>query len=221
MDSILLAIKSISSKYRVIKKVLLFGSRAKKTNMLTSDYDIAVFLDRPNEFDKLKFYNEIDEMDTLYKIDVTIINDKTSKSLIENINKDGIIIMENKSKIENYVIAVGRLKEAINQCKIDDNTLFRDGLIQRFEFCIELAWKASRWYMIELGFVDLNSPKQVMRQALSCGLIENGDVWINILNDRNLTSHMYNEDMATEIYNRILEKYIVCLEDLAKKLNNP
>ena len=72
-------------------------------------------------------------------------------------------------KIENYLKAVQRLDEAnIEYRKHPDNDVIRDGLIQRFEFTFELAWKASKEYLIDQGFSnDLHFPKQVLRTALS------------------------------------------------------
>ena len=77
-------------------------------------------------------------------------------------------------KIENYLKAVQRLDEAnIEYRKHPDNDVIRDGLIQRFEFTFELAWKASKEYLMDQGFSnDLHFPKQVLRAAYENHMID-------------------------------------------------
>lgn len=94
----------------------------------------------------------------------------------------------------------------------------RDGVIQRFEFCAELAWKTLREKLIEEGYTDLNSPKAVIRQGYAAGFLPEGELWITLLNDRNQTSHIYDETTADEIFSRIRSQYIVMLQNLAERL---
>ena len=94
----------------------------------------------------------------------------------------------------------------------------RDGLIQRFEFCCELAWKTCREYLIGLGYEEINGPKPVMREAFANHLIDDDRIWIELLNDRNRTSHIYDEETAVEIGENIIEKYLVAFEKLLGKL---
>lgn len=77
-----------------------------------------------------------------------------------------------------------------------------DATIQRFEFTFELAWKFLKDYFFERG-LELNFPKEVIQQAFAVNLIANEEVWVNMLKDRNMTSHTYDEQLADEIYNRI------------------
>ena len=84
----------------------------------------------------------------------------------------------------------------------------RDGVIQRFEFTAELAWKSCREILLDEGFVNIDSPKAVMRQALASGLIADGDGWFSLLQARNITSHMYSEDQAAAIYQSIRQTYL-------------
>jgi nucleotidyltransferase substrate binding protein (TIGR01987 family) len=92
--------------------------------------------------------------------------------------------------------------EAIYLKPIQDDRSNIDATIQRFEFTFELAWKFLKDYFFERD-IELNYPKEVMQQAFNVNLINNEDVWIKMLKDRNMTSHTYNEKLADEIYLRI------------------
>ena len=94
----------------------------------------------------------------------------------------------------------------------------RDGVIQRFEFCTELAWKTCREYLLEQGYTEVNSPKPVMRQAFADGLVDNDLVWVEILNARNLTTHLYDDAEATKIFEDIKGNYLHQFQALAGKL---
>ena len=90
----------------------------------------------------------------------------------------------------------------------------RDGVIQRFEFTTELAWKSTREYLLSEGETDINSPKPVMRAALRTDLITDEQGWIKILDDRNMTSHIYDEEEVQAIFERIRTKHIVLFKEL-------
>lgn len=86
--------------------------------------------------------------------------------------------------------------------KIDQDRAYIDATIQRFEFTFELAWKLLKDYFAEKGIV-LNYPKDILRQAYQAGLIENEELWLAMLHDRNMTSHTYDEKLADQIYANI------------------
>lgn len=94
----------------------------------------------------------------------------------------------------------------------------RDGVIQRFEFCTELAWKTVREYLIEQGYVDINSPKSVMKTAFSDGLLTNENGWLEILESRNITSHVYDEKTAETIFESIKDVYTPLFSELIETL---
>lgn len=122
-----------------------------------------------------------------------------------------------KQKYENYKNALNRLNDGI--MKFDQtNDLLRDGLIQRFEFTFELAWKALKAIFEEEGLTGLNSPKTVLREAFSAGLIEKDELWLAMLSDRNTTAHIYNEQLAIEICNKIIKEYVCELGQLKEQI---
>lgn len=118
-------------------------------------------------------------------------------------------------KAVNFQKAVQRLQETIKEYEETKSDSVRDGGIQRFEFCMELAWKTTREYLLDQGFVDINSPKAVMREAYAYGILNGEAVWINALTDRNLTSHVYDEKVADEIFSRIQNDYVSILKELS------
>ena len=96
--------------------------------------------------------------------------------------------------------ALRRLHEVI-----DLNELERDGLIQRFEFCFEILWKCGKDYLRDVEGLDAASPKKVIRMSREVGLLtdEETERALNMANDRNQTAHMYDEQMAIALVERI------------------
>lgn len=91
-----------------------------------------------------------------------------------------------------------------------------DATIQRFEFTFELAWKFLKDYFQEKG-VALNYPKEIIKEAFAVNLIDDEQLWINMLADRNMTSHTYDEKLADTIYLHI-QNYVPELKKLLEKI---
>ena len=220
MDRVLAAIRNIALKYSDINKVVLFGSRARKDNTQTSDYDIAVFANDFSVEQKSLFLNDIDAIDTLNKIDVVFIEKRhIDTDLYKNIMRDGVDIMDKfATKLNNYKNALSRLHEAVEESKENKSLTVRDGVIQRFEFTAELAWKTMREYLLLQEISDINSPKSVMAEAYNNHIITDELGWLQILRDRNSTSHIYDEEDAQEIYKRIISTHIMLFDKLKEKL---
>lgn len=196
----------LAKRYRV-QKLVLFGSRARGDFRPASDIDLAVYgLDPRND---LAFSADLDELPTLLKFDMVPIRAGTDAALIAEIEKDGVVWMDRAlHKIQQFSQALDRLQEALSDSASSNSTVMRDGVIQRFEFTAELAWKSCREILLDEGFVNIDSPKAVMRQALASGLIADGDGWFSLLQARNITSHMYSEDQAAAIYQSIRQTYL-------------
>jgi nucleotidyltransferase substrate binding protein (TIGR01987 family) len=94
-----------------------------------------------------------------------------------------------------------------------------DATIQRFEFTFELAWKFLKDYFFERD-IELHYPKEVIQEAFNVHLIFNEDIWIQMLKDRNMTSHTYDEKLADEIHARI-KLYVPELHHLLNNLLTP
>lgn len=94
----------------------------------------------------------------------------------------------------------------------------RAGMIQFFEMAFELAWKMLKDYLEAQGFSDLNSPRAVLKKAFEAGLITEGHDWLQILHDRNLMSHTYDEATAIAVENLIRDTYYPLLAALRQAL---
>ena len=91
--------------------------------------------------------------------------------------------------------------------------LERDGVLQRFEFTVELAWKVLQDVLSERGYSDVKGPKPVIKQAFQDGLIMDGHTWIQMVNSRNETSHLYSEERSAVIFHHIQTEYRQLLRD--------
>ena len=119
-------------------------------------------------------------------------------------------------RMEAYRKAVSRLKEALDEN--ESNPLLYDAVIQRFEFTYELAWKLMKSYLEYQGIVLSNSPRPTFKEAFAQGLILDGDVWIDMIEARNLTVHTYNDQMAKEIYDKIKNRYYPSFAAFVEKM---
>lgn len=121
-------------------------------------------------------------------------------------------------KYMNLKKAYTKLKE-VSEIYDGKNDIIRDSLIQRFEFTYELTHKTLREFMKYLGVSLENSfPRTIFKKAYVNNLISDDKVWINLLEDRNLTSHIYTEDLSIEVANRIVNKYVNAIGELVDNL---
>ena len=89
------------------------------------------------------------------------------------------------------------------------NAIERDASIQRFEFSFEACWKAAKQYLYDVEGIDTASPKSVVRSLRENNIFteEEAVKGIQMVNDRNLTVHTYNEEVAVKIYSNLKEYY--------------
>lgn len=121
-------------------------------------------------------------------------------------------------KYMNLKKAYDRLLE-VSKLYDGNDDIIRDSLIQRFEFTYELTHKTLREFMKYLGVTLENSfPRTIYKKAYVNNLISNDKVWISLLEDRNSTLHIYSEDLADEIANRIVNEYVDAIGELVNNL---
>lgn len=120
-------------------------------------------------------------------------------------------------RIHDFTNALNRLGEALEKDISDD--IIIDGIIQRFEFTFEQSWKVMKLYLEDQGIIDeALAPRSTIKSAFKHDVISNGDVWIEMMLDRNRTSHIYDETIAKDIVLRIQEVYFDEFSKLEKFL---
>lgn len=121
-----------------------------------------------------------------------------------------------KEVIEKSFVRTGdalvRLKAILDTeppAALDDSTLLRDAMIQRFEFCYELMWKLFRKIHLvrQLPAQNIRRPFECIAEAGAAGWLKDRELWERMMSDRNLTSHEYDEDAADVIARRVREEY--------------
>lgn len=126
-------------------------------------------------------------------------------------------------RFENYRKALFRLKQAVNiiseKIGEDEETddLLKEGLIQRFEYTHELVWKVMKDYAEYQGYTEIRGSRDAFRKAFEIGLISDKR-WMESIEDRNLTSHNYDDETAEEIYESIVNVYYPLFLDFEKKM---
>jgi len=113
-----------------------------------------------------------------------------------------------KQRFDNFCKAFSELKEGLELA--NDRALSKleqQGVIQGFEYTHELAWNLLEDYLEFQGHVGLTGSRDTTREAFKRGLIENGEIWMEMIRSRNLTSHAYNRDTAAFIYAEIVTRY--------------
>jgi nucleotidyltransferase substrate binding protein (TIGR01987 family) len=81
----------------------------------------------------------------------------------------------------------------------DMETIFRDSLVQRFEYCVDLSWKLLKTELAIFHGIELASPKSVYKEAFSQHMINEQEIWLEIIDIRNLLSHAYLEEHAQKL----------------------
>ena len=124
-----------------------------------------------------------------------------------------------KQRFQNYKKTQATLKNAVELALSRElSDLENQGMIQCFEFTFELAWNVMKDYLEEQGVRDIVGSKGAIRHAFSNGLIEDGQIWMDMIKDRSLATHLYDESTAKNVVAAIIEKYYHHLDLLAKKM---
>jgi len=126
-----------------------------------------------------------------------------------------------EQRFSNYEKALEKLHQAVEKIKtdfklddkgkIDDDEflddIIKEGLIQRFEYTHELAWNVMKDFLGEIGEVKMFGSKDATKEAFAAELIQDGEIWMDMVLSRNKTSHTYNEETADEIFLKIMHQY--------------
>ena len=112
-------------------------------------------------------------------------------------------------RLSNYSRALSQLEAAVALAKQTPlSALEQQGMIHSFEYTHELSWNVLRDYLKDQGTQQLYGSKDTVRAAFAVGLIQDGETWMEMIRDRNHSSHTYNLVVATAIVGRVSDSYI-------------
>jgi len=117
----------------------------------------------------------------------------------------------------NFEKAFLLLKDALRKNNLSE--LEKAGVIHYFEFTFELGWKTLKDYLQEMG-VEARFPRDTIKEAFTNGLIQDGDLWLDMLEKRNLMSHTYDEFTANQSFQMVRDEFIHGIEQLYTKLKD-
>lgn len=130
-----------------------------------------------------------------------------------------------QQRFSNYQKALMRLSEAVDVLNSQDIvnvlelTLLKEGLIQRFEYTHELAWKVMKDYLEYQGYVDIRGSRDAIRKSLELNIISDRR-WMSTIEACNLTSHNYDDETAENIYGEIIEVYYPLFIEFENKMKS-
>ena len=122
-------------------------------------------------------------------------------------------------RLANFSKALSQLEQFYNKGNALNN-LEVQGLIKAFEYTYELAWNTIKDFYENQGETNIQGSRDAIQLAFKRGLIKDGETWMEMLKDRNQTSHSYNEEIANEIGENILSKYFHLYQKLNQVLEN-
>jgi nucleotidyltransferase substrate binding protein (TIGR01987 family) len=123
-----------------------------------------------------------------------------------------------KQRFENFSKAFNQFEEAI-KAYANLSDLEKEGLVQRYEYTFELAWKTLKDYLESKGVV-VSFPRDVLKEAFAAQVIQDGEIWIEMLNSRNLMAHTYEEAIFNQVVDNINKKYYPAIVQLVNYLQN-
>lgn len=121
-----------------------------------------------------------------------------------------------KQRFINLQKAFNLLKEAV-EVYPNLSVIEQEGMVQRFEYTFELAWKTLKDFL-EYQNMQTNFPREVIKLAFQSNIIINGEIWLQMLENRNIIAHTYNEENFNKITNAIANVYFMEIQKLVEWL---
>ena len=167
--------------------------------MKRSDIDLAIECRAASSENWNKILLIIEEADTLLSIDCVRLDKIQNEKFKQAVLRDGKILFE-RNAVNSLRDALERLHEVL-EIPIDQHRIIIDATIKRFEFTFELFLKTMK-RRLALEGIDVKSPRQTLQKAYELSWIDDEQLWLSMMNDRNETSHVYDEEKAHEIYKK-------------------
>ena len=209
------------------QRIFLFGSRVTGEAKLESDYDFA--FDAPEApYDVLDAIREdIEKLPTLYRIDITNIARADSR-FANRVRDTGLVIYSATKELRAqdgmmyFERALERLRIVVKErdrwVAEGNGDIVLDVAAKRFEFTYEMAWKALKRVLDYLG-IDARAPRPVFKEAYAQGLLVEEQVWLDMIEMRNLSSHVYDEHEISRILEK-LDRYLAAFDALLDRLRH-
>ena len=124
-----------------------------------------------------------------------------------------------KQRFENYKKALLQLNEAVEAYDEKSPNIIKEGVLQRFEFTHELAWKVLKDYLEYEGHQNIIGSRTATRLAFNLGLIQDGQTWMDMIESRNRTVHAYDASILETEFSKVRESYNACFIQLKEKLS--
>lgn len=127
-----------------------------------------------------------------------------------------------KQRFANFGRAFLQLKEAIERYggNAEIEAIIKEGIIQRFEFTHELAWKVMKDFLEYEGHQNINGSRSATRTAFNIDLISDGQVWMDMIESRNKTVHTYRKNILDEEFRNIVDRYFICFSAFNDRLKS-
>lgn len=120
-----------------------------------------------------------------------------------------------KQRFQNFDRMVVLLREALEGGAESLSPLEQEGTVQRFEVCFELAWKTLKdWLEAEGVDLDTATPRSILKAAYATGILQDGEVWMRMLQHRNLLSHTYDRAVFEDSIRKIVQEFLPAVETL-------
>jgi nucleotidyltransferase substrate binding protein (TIGR01987 family) len=117
-----------------------------------------------------------------------------------------------KQRFQNFDSALVLLREALERGPGALSALEKEGTVQRFEYCFDLAWKTLKDYLMESGVaISPVTPRQVIKDAFAAKLLDDGQLWMDMLVERNLLAHTYDKAVFDKAVAAIHARYLPAL----------
>lgn len=120
----------------------------------------------------------------------------------------------------NYKKALSLLKAGVHDYGFYPESIIKNGIILRFEFTHELAWKVLKDYLLYEGIQNVTGSRSATREAFKIGVISEGQKWMEMIESRNNTVHTYNENILKVEYDKIINQYFPLFIDLQTKMKS-
>jgi nucleotidyltransferase substrate binding protein (TIGR01987 family) len=222
-QNIINQVKEIILKFAKPERIYLYGSQANGEASPASDIDIAY--DDKDFLDIEKINEEVDKIDTLIKIDVKNIA-LSGERFRNRVKSTGKVLFSSSKKLRfedslyNFEQSYERLRYVVernDEFQIEGfSDVYLDVVVKRFEFTFEMSWKAIKRYL-DFNGIDCKSPRACFKEAFAMGLIKDENIWFEIIEQRNLSSHIYDENEVSEILIKI-KVYLSAFNELLNQL---